>query len=393
MHCTEGTPANTGDGGPIDGVTDAAFAESCKACHGDETSPAPPRSLDGSTETTAIGVGAHRSHLTANPSWHKRVECDDCHQVPESTGSEGHIDGDNIAEVVFSQRASIGGLSPSWDRTTCSNAYCHGASLGGGSVPSPIWTTVDESQIQCDSCHGFPPLAPHPASSDCGQCHPNIQAGSQIFLEPDSHINGTLELRKGSTCDSCHGSDGIAAPPNDLAGNTARSFQGVGAHRQHGGTSDWHREISCTSCHVVPVDVDAPTHIDGDGQAEVRFDLLNPNGDYTTNNATCSNLYCHSNARGQNDDMVFTDETALNCTSCHAMDGGQGGLSGPHGRHFQAGFDCYDCHFTVAGGGSNISGPELHIDGNRDVSFYQGGTWDAAQKRCSNLACHNNRTW
>src|SRR5689334_5928754 len=71
-------------------------------CHGDDNSNAPPMSISGVADTTATGVGAHQVHLNPSPSWHQKVECSDCHVVPQAVGDPGHIDGDNKAEVIFS---------------------------------------------------------------------------------------------------------------------------------------------------------------------------------------------------------------------------------------------------------------------------------------------------
>jgi hypothetical protein len=43
----------------------------------------PPKSVSGTTETTAIAVGAHQAHLVASPVWHHKVECADCHVVDQ----------------------------------------------------------------------------------------------------------------------------------------------------------------------------------------------------------------------------------------------------------------------------------------------------------------------
>ena len=44
----------------------------------------------------------------------------------------------------------------------------------------------------------------------------------------------------------------MAAPPSDVSGNVNTQFRGVGAHRSHIGTSNWHKEVQCSECHQVP---------------------------------------------------------------------------------------------------------------------------------------------
>src|SRR5689334_7323215 len=75
------------------------------SCHGDDTSNAPPKTVAGATETTSVAVGAHRTHLSIESTWHRAVACADCHVVPAEVSSPGHIDGDGKAEVKFSMIA------------------------------------------------------------------------------------------------------------------------------------------------------------------------------------------------------------------------------------------------------------------------------------------------
>jgi len=383
-----------GDAG-VGYVPDASYASECSTCHGDETTPAPPKSATGETSTSARGVGAHRNHLDPNPTWHQPIKCTECHVVPETTDAPGHIDGDGVAEVLFSGRAVTGGVSPDWNGTTCTNVYCHGATLTGGVLTEPTWTTVDGSQDACGNCHGAPPPDPHPQDTNCGSCHPTIQPGTNHFLDPDSHINGVVDLKpEQQSCDSCHGGGGISAPPTDLAGHTERTFPGVGAHRQHIGTSQNYRELACSQCHVVPNSVDDPGHIDGDNKAEVTFDSFNPQASYDAATETCSNLYCHGNGWSRLGSMKFTDQVSLGCNGCHASSlQGSGDMSGRHHTHLDENMSCRDCHATVVGSGQTIINASLHVDGQRSVSMPSGGTWNPATRTCSNLSCHGSKRW
>ncbi|QQR91003.1 MAG: CxxxxCH/CxxCH domain-containing protein [Myxococcales bacterium] len=378
------------------GLPDPAetFDAECSSCHGDSMSPAPPTGLDGESATTDRAVGAHRSHLGEDSVWHGRIECGNCHIVPAETSSPGHIDGDNVAEVTFAALATSNGASPEWNTETCSNVYCHGATLSGGSLTTPTWTLVDGSQRACGTCHGYPPPAPHPQDESCGNCHSTMQPGSDTFLDPQRHINGVLDVGvQGQTCDSCHGSDGIAAPPLDLAGNTQSAA--VGAHRVHLAASDWHREIACSNCHVVPVNVDDAGHIDGDNVAEVPFDALNPSASFNLGSATCSNLYCHGNGQSSNGTMIWTSTDPVECGSCHSTNAANSGqMSGRHQLHVQSkGVTCRECHNEVIDSGMNIINADLHINGQRNILFSGGGNWDSSARRCSNISCHGSKSW
>ncbi|MFW5741323.1 MAG: CxxxxCH/CxxCH domain c-type cytochrome, partial [Myxococcota bacterium] len=77
--------------------------------------------------------------------------------------------------------------------------YCHGgwseaSNPSGGNVTAPIWTQVDGSQVSCASCHGFPPPAPHPASSECASCHAATIDEQLEFVDLSNHVNGQVDF-------------------------------------------------------------------------------------------------------------------------------------------------------------------------------------------------------
>jgi predicted CxxxxCH...CXXCH cytochrome family protein len=358
-------------------------------CHGDDTSNAPPKSMSGATETTSVAVGAHRSHLNVAPTWHRQIQCGDCHVVPSEVGSPGHIDGDGKAEVTF---AMIAGDGAQWNGTTCTTA-CHGTGAWGGAQTTPSWTLVDGSQATCGSCHGRPPPAPHPTGTNCATCHPTMEVNG-TFRDPASHINGVVDktLPGEANCMSCHGSEtGGSAPPKDLAGNLDHTAKGVGAHVAHLQTSTWHRTIQCSSCHTVPTSIQAPGHIDGDNIAEVKFDALNPTAAYAS--TTCSSLYCHGNGRASNGTASWVAAGPLACTSCHHVDGQN--MSGKHEVHVrERGIPCTTCHGTVVDANLKIINANLHINGLHEVKL-PDGTYNATAKTCTKInGCHGNeRSW
>ena len=94
--------------------------------------------------------------------------------------------------------ATARGASPAWDRATatCSNVYCHGVTLTGGTSTAPRWTTVDGSQATCGACHGIPP-ANHPelaagfTLATCNACHPEtVRSDGSIDAGGGRHVNG-----------------------------------------------------------------------------------------------------------------------------------------------------------------------------------------------------------
>jgi predicted CxxxxCH...CXXCH cytochrome family protein len=149
-------------GGPgstrhIDAVIDVGDGSgSCTGCHGDATSPAPPRGLHGETATSALAVGAHRAHLVAG-RLRGPLACSECHRVPAAVTSAGHLDTALPADLEFGVLATTDGATPAWDRTTatCSSVYCHGGGtrLAMDSSPdklgAPQWTANTATTIYC----------------------------------------------------------------------------------------------------------------------------------------------------------------------------------------------------------------------------------------------------
>lgn len=356
------------------------------ACHGDDNSNAPPKSISGATDTTATAVGAHQQHLDASPAWHAKVDCADCHVVPATVDAPGHIDGDNKAEVTFAMRAG----TSMWNGTSCTTG-CHGQTTWGGTATKPIWTQVDGTQAACGSCHGAPPPPPHPTETNCASCHPTMEENSLTFRDPASHINGTIDLVDSAAtggCTTCHGSTN-SAPPKDLAGNTATTSRGVGAHQAHLATSTWRHAIPCSGCHVVPTTLNSPGHRDGDNIAEVKFDTMNPIGAYSA--GSCSTMYCHGNGRGGNGTIAWLATGPLACTACHNTDGTN--MSGKHSRHINGqNMKCSQCHQTVIDANMKIIAANLHVNGVHEVKM-AAGTYNATTHQCSNTGCHNTKTW
>lgn len=381
-----------------------SFDEACYQCHGDSESPAPPRSLSGETATTEMSVGAHRSHLAVSKTstFHAPVLCSSCHLVPDELQSAGHIDDDdNRAEVTFGDLARTNGAEPVLGEDgSCSNVYCHGATLEGGTLNSPTWNVVNGTARECGTCHGAPPPAPHPVDDNCGSCHPSVSvADNRVFLDPSLHINGIVDVStgEGGACDSCHGSAGDSAPPSDLSGDKDRTAVGVGAHREHLALSSWRREINCSNCHQVPTAVGDPLHMDGDNIAEVPFDGLNPVATVDLATGTCSNLYCHGNGRGSNGTMAWTVAAPMDCNSCHdspAPGQSANAMSGKHNKHIRnEDLSCVECHAGVVDANQQIVEASLHVDGQRSILIPTGGDWNPANKRCSNMACHEDKSW
>jgi predicted CxxxxCH...CXXCH cytochrome family protein len=188
--------------------------ENCTTCHGSLNSNAPPKDLDGNTSTSDPGVGAHQNHLTIN-TMGRAVLCSECHNVPGSLFTPGHIDSDGPAEIIFNGPRSLTITNepstffydpslplyepdPTFDYTelTCANTYCHGYFKNGNLENEPVWN--DPSTSQCGSCHGDGsnplPGGNHPSNSNCYMCHGGVVDENLNIIDPARHIDGLLNF-------------------------------------------------------------------------------------------------------------------------------------------------------------------------------------------------------
>ncbi len=174
-----------GSAGPthVNGAVDITVT-SCTACHGSDGHPNPPLSLEGSTDPTTRGVGAHERHLdgTLPDRISTALPCNDCHAVPTAVVQPGHFD--QPQTVV---RFPFGGAYDA-DGGTCS-VWCH-----FDRTPGPTWTDDSGRFRKCDACHDFPPNItragnPHPSVpgelTACQRCHP---------FSPSTHVNGVVDF-------------------------------------------------------------------------------------------------------------------------------------------------------------------------------------------------------
>jgi len=182
--------------------------ENCATCHGSSSSTAPPRDIDGNT--TSSRVGAHQTHLRGT-SRSKYLACQECHSVPGSVSTPGHIDGDDRAEVLMTNYLANlqtdGGAvvpNPSYSSGTgaCSNTYCHGTFKNGNASNAPVWNV--SSSAACGSCHGNTagattaekalPGGSHPPYLACYACHAGVIDASWTIIDASRHVDGKLNL-------------------------------------------------------------------------------------------------------------------------------------------------------------------------------------------------------
>ncbi len=361
-----GASCSSESGGGGDGPAGPS-GDACTRCHGSDDNAGPPKSTTSASDTTDIEIGAHQTHLQDN-SVRAAIRCQECHIVPTTVDAPTHDNG-QPAEVTFGTLATTNGAIPTWDHdtATCSGVYCHGATLSDGSNQSPVWTLVDGSQAFCGSCHGIPPLPPHPADYQCVTCHADTMlATGGIDIAGGRHINGVVDTSD-LPCNGCHGGADNAAPPRSTIGAGATSDLAVGAHQSHLSGSAMFAPVSCDACHLVPSSAGDSGHIDA-SPAEVLFGALASNEGaqprWDRNAATCSDTYCHGATLGggSNTTPMWTrvDGTEATCDSCHGQ---------PPDSHQPTSTFCPACHVNVTSGTPamvNIKSPILHGNGQLD---------------------------
>ena len=344
----------------VDGVVDYA-AGSCNLCHGSEENPAPPVDTTGNDEITAMGVGAHQAHL-AGGEHGRPVACDECHSVPSQVDEPGHVDG-LPAEVTFDGPATSDGRAATWDASsaTCS-AFCH-APTPGDERQSPVWNAA--ATLDCTSCHGKPPPAPHPQMTECSMCHADVVGSDdETIVDREKHVDGIVQVSFDSSCNACHGGTN-AAPPLDLSGNARTTSSGVGAHQTHVLGTERSRAVPCGECHEVPGDVFAPGHVDTERPAELAFSgvALANGASPSYENGSCAATTCHgavmpsgNPSGGSNTTPVWTtvNGTEAACGSCHGL---------PPPPPHPGPYACDGCHGNIAHDGVTFTRPELHVDG------------------------------
>lgn len=267
---------------------------------------------------------------------------------------------------------------------------CHGGNLTGAAT-----------QVACVQCHTagiqvhvsgiLTPASPnyhakffhgnYASLISCKSCHYNETAGRYTGTETspscgdtDCHSSSTGRGPEG--CSTCHSTARSMDPWKDLAGNTERTYPGVGAHKIHltGGALGVKVE-DCYTCHMeLEEGVFSEGHLDNSDGAELVWSALavkmtdvnniKPAPEYQNN--SCSNTYCHGyfkNGNLENSVSWIAATDQVKCGSCHGDPATGDPL--PKGNHVKR-TDCETCHGEVvekSGENYVIKDAAKHING------------------------------
>ncbi len=328
----------------------------CNGCHGRSNALGTPDYANGGAGTSTSN--SHPNHVVA-VGVTDTTGCTNCHaktadatvagKFKDYSASSYHINGKR--DVAFK---AIAGKTGSFNGTTCSATYCHGA------VPSPSWGSPS---LTCNSCHSANSVLP-----GAHKIHVQTTAIASSYLNMSGNVSTAGSYR--FSCAACHSTTGGArhsdGPANSLGaaevffGFTSASMKGSYSYGTAGSPTD--------------------------------------NGFvWSGGGAGCNTTYCHSNGNGANGSTVVswsTTNSTGNCTQCH---GDAATLTtGAHAKHINIttgkGLGCVECHAKTVSSNTVISDKAKHVNKVKDVGFANSPAATFASSSCANLYCHSNGT-
>jgi len=344
----------------------------CNGCHGGSgTTGAPLVSgdlvgvQDPYYPATGHTEGAHNTHVETNGF----TDCNICHN------NNGMPTVDELITIAFSGDATANGSSPIYDGIALNTPYSY-----TGDVTGPSTATQDCSNVYC---------------------HSNVQGQTDGTGSPTSY--GTPDWANASSvqCGSCHKADGTQ-------GNA--TLMDSGTHTTHVDSGTYNRP--CSTCHSgagagssVHVNNTINVNIDATYGGSYNGSSTTP-GDHSPGQGygSCSNVYCHSDARTPTYTSPSWGGATLNCTGCHGGAGGSTGGAGTtlttsHTVHTNTSgfaYTCNYCHTTTASNNTTIADYSRHANKTKNIAVDTsvGGTGtdggNYSSNKCSNIYCHGS---
>ena len=248
--------------------------------------------------------------------------------------------------------------APAADGSVTDGAFADGGASDAGDV--------SDGGLDGSTVPDAGPATDGGSTGDAGMLTDGGLDGSPALDGGGTDAGGT-DAGPGLACNTCHGDSTSNAPPRGTDGATMTSARGVGAHRSHlVATPDWHREVVCTDCHVVPTHYLDPGHMDTALPAELTWGTLAASDGASPgfDGVSCSGVYCHGEtllSGGTNTTPTWTtvDGTEAACGTCHGLP--------PDAPHVQS-ENCYACHPTIDSA-RLFPTPALHINGIVEISL------------------------
>lgn len=281
-------------------------------------------------------VGAHTLHLTSTKIMGASLVCADCHGTVAMKDAT-HMNG--TTNFTWSALAKSGGLSPSFSGGQCSNVYCHGARMPyndtSGSNRTPTWNVPFLTGLpsDCGTCHGFPP-----------------NTGHSGILPPATFANAA------ALCGGCH-------PNIDTAGTSYTTmFKDKSLHIN--GVVEPPIGGGCNSCHGYPPAKKGFAGFKGNWSAARLENYSGGGGSHTVTGHLLPSL------------SLPKDSAAgwANCSKCHNETDHNMGVV-----------------FRLSTSVKVNVNPNVRFSNGRSpkyVSYGQRGTTALEAGRCSNIACH-----
>lgn len=419
------------------------YSYGCDYCH--QMPPLDATTVEKDADNGAV-PGNHQRHASQG-----RTSCAKCHGTQVGSYLTDHRNGMiELSDSLNYSRKPVGGFLnqtsvPPVPLGYCATAYCHTNGKGEGKV-TPSWASPPfNAPADCSQCHDVAPnTGSHPVAGSkhagyfgtdtgsCGKCHADHAAAAKPFAHATSAGQRGIEVRfagggsfTGTQCTNlyCHSNGkGTYAPPTwggslDCSGchGTATSTgqaQLSGKHQNHVNNAAFlGTNYGCVECHALTVSgnstiADRTRH--DNGTIDVAGSRVG-----SVSAGTCSTSYCHSDGKGTQKTVLWTQAQSLDCTGCHGSDGtpafasvagepnyASAGAGLPrantHHAHVGAASDCSKCHFATTDGSGKLTGAS-HTNGAIDVTFNAAvagasANYNTTTRTCSSVACHSDGT-
>jgi len=347
----------------------------CISCHGQD----------------GPSTGLHQLHLKT--PYTKKIDCVECHKLPDIKNISAHIDG-IPGKLTWGKQASQHGKIPSWVAATktCSNTYCH-AGANGGTDQSPQWITGN-GVTSCTTCHGDPPPAPHTQNTNCVGCHENtINPDGTLNIQDGFHLDGQIQMTGFShtptptSCVACHESKRPVSPH-------PTGVDCVKCHNDPGGFWVNRKKFdhlptptSCSTCHenkrpIIP----HPQGIDCIACHNDPGGFWANRKKYNHNPTPTSCVTCHEQKR-----PASPHPTNVDCVKCHTDPGGVW-TTRKKFDHLPKPTSCVGCHEIIRPSTPHPqTGDCVSCHKNPGVSWKGVTNWNHLPTPNTCITCHENK--